>query len=121
MRAIYLIGFMALGGCSTVGTVLTPQVTPSQAYVLANSFDVIEASATVYQKLPSCAATTVSVCKKPEVSAKVKALILAGRKIRDNLESAAVDANGQPISSGLFNDLATNIDSIKMLIQEVLK
>jgi hypothetical protein len=112
MKAIFAIAAaLALAGCSVA-------VTPKQVYVTANAFDVAEASATQYLKLPVCTDANKPLCKSPATAAKIVALIKDSRVIRDNLEKS-IRTSGAPVNSDLLTALASNVSQIKSLIQDI--
>lgn len=111
---------LPLGACSTidsiVGIVTGATVTPQQAYIAANAFDTIEATATQYLQLPACGSTASKLCR---ASAGVNAIVPAiriGRTARNNLEAAVTASNGQPVSASLYSALTAQTSTLQQIV-----
>lgn len=105
--AIVLALGLSLGGCASLQTawsvVTGVSVSPTQIIVAANAFDAGEASATQYRNY--CIANpAVSYCAL-KIQQKVKAAVLAGRPVRNQLEPYIVSGTAGP--AALYNSLVT--------------
>lgn len=129
MRKLFSLAAIAvlcigIGGCSgftsfidnAYGIATGASVTPNQAYIAANAFDTIEATATQYLQLPACGSTASKLCRTPAGVTAVVQAIRIGRTARNNLEAAVTAANGQPVSSSLYSALMAQTTTLQQII-----
>ena len=111
---------LPLGACSTIDNVFSivtgATVTPQQAYIAANAFDTIEATATQYLKLPACGATASKLCRTASGVNAIVSAIRIGRTARNNLEAAVTTSNGQPVSSSLYAALTAQTSTLQQIV-----
>lgn len=109
MKKLVLLLALSLGGCATLQTdwnVLTgASVSPTAVIVAGNSFDVLEATATNYLRLPRCKAGGPVVCSNPQAVVEIKTAVRAGRVARNNLEAFMISNPGQLGPTGLYSAL----------------
>lgn len=91
-------------------------VTPSQAIIVANGFDAVEATADNYDALPACATGGPLLCRRASVVSAVDKAVRAGRKARDNLIAAITASNGSPVSASLLTALTDQESTIQAII-----
>lgn len=112
----------ALGGCSTlqniVNVVTGASVTPNQAYIAANAFDTVEATATTYLQLPACGSTSSALCRTPAAVNAIVPAIRIGRAARNNLEAAVTSSNGAPVSASLYSALSAQTSTLQAIIAQ---
>ena len=111
----------SLGGCAQLQTdysVLTgATISPTAVIVSANAFDGLEATATIYLKLPQCP-TVTKVCRAPEAVPGIVKAVRAGRTARNSLE-ALLAANGNsaiPVAS--YNTLTAAVSSLQSIFAQ---
>ena len=111
---------LALASCSTisnvVGVVTGTTVTPNQAYIAANAFDALEATATTYLKLPACVSGGSAVCRTQSAVNAIVPAIRVGRKARNNLLAAVTAANGSPVSASLYATLTGQASTLQQIM-----
>jgi hypothetical protein len=100
-----------LGGCSTIATLTSPALTPTQVIVAANAFDALESTATTYLSLPTCP-TATPVCKTAAGVAAIVPPVRAGRAARNTLE-AAVNSGKTPLSVSAYTTLTTAVTALQ--------
>jgi len=118
--AAILLLTLSLGGCAFLQNAYSvatgASVTPQQAYIAANAFDTVEASATQYLQLPACGATASKLCRTSAgVTAVVKAIRI-GRQARNSLEAAVTSSNGAPVSASLYAALTAQTSTLQSII-----
>lgn len=113
---------ISLGGCqffqnveTAFGVAVGAQVTPNQAYIAANAFNVVESTATTYLKLPLCSATQSKLCRTQAGSVAIYKAMLVGRQARNNLIAAVTSAGG-PVSVSLYQALADQTSTLQQLV-----
>lgn len=104
-KSILAFAFVALGGCSTVGTVLGTKVPAKSVYVAANAFDAAEATGTTYLRYCTPKVQPAG-CSNAAIQQMIPA-IRAGRTARNNAEAAVTAANGDAIDASLYTALTT--------------
>lgn len=116
--ALSLVATVSLGGCASemaklqnAFTVLTQTTVTSQsALVLANSYDALAASATVY--LSYCKNNlTQPVCAKANLSAVIKYVRL-GRTVRNQVEGYVSTQTTVPIA--IYNALLAVVNNLNL-------
>lgn len=114
-------GSLALGGCAElgniVGAVTGSAVSPQAVYLAANSFDVIEATATNYDKLPPCSSGTSYLCRTPSGVATVDIAIRSGISLRNQLEAYVTTNPGSLVPISNYNALLAVISTINSVVQ----
>ena len=115
---------LSLGACADLqnlfGLVTGTTVTPDQAYIAANSFDVVEQTATTYLSLPACTTGGTVVCRSAAATAAIVPAIRSARIARNNLE-AAINANangGAPIPATVEQVLTAAVNTLQGIITE---
>lgn len=109
---------LSLGGCSTLssvfGVVTGTTVTPSQAYIAANAFDAVEATASTYLALPACVTGAGAACRTQSVVNAIVPAIRIGYKARKTLIATIVGNGSAPIS--LYTALTSQTSTLQSLV-----
>lgn len=96
--ALALVLAFSLSGCAqfqksveriqtAYEVVVAASVTPKQAVVAMQSYDVVAITATNYLRLRRCDGTNGPVCRDPALRTKIDAAIYAGRSARNNIKA----------------------------------
>lgn len=121
-RAILFGSAFFLGGCSgltnAINVVTGTSVTPSQAYIAANAFDAVEATATTYLQLPACATGASAVCRTASAVNSIVPAIRIGRIARNSLEAAVNAGGGAPVSVSLYNALTGQTATLQAIVNQ---
>jgi hypothetical protein len=111
---------LSLGACSTLqnitGIVTGTTVTPEQAYIAANAFDAVEATATTYLNLPPCATGGPTICRTASAVNAIVPAIRSGRIARNNLEAAVNASGGAPVPATLYQVLQGATSTLQGII-----
>jgi hypothetical protein len=118
---VILLG-LSLGGCAflqniqaAVGVAVGLSVTPNQAFIAANAYDITAKTAAVYLQLPLCSATQSKLCRTQANSVTLYKQMLVGRTARNNLLAAINTANG-PVSASLYTVLSGQTSTLQQLL-----
>jgi pyrimidine deaminase RibD-like protein len=109
---------LALSGCSTVttlyGELSATTIPPQTALVAANSFDVIETTATAYLSLPACGSVGATIaCRNAAAVAKIVPSIRAGRVARNGVEALLRANSGAAIPVATYNTLQSAVATLQ--------
>ena len=115
-RTIIAVGLLALGGCSTLTTLVGSTVSPQQVIIAANSFDAAEATATNYLKLPACPGAPI--CRSVAGVNAIVPAIRAAREARTALEGFVSSNPGQPAPVSLYDTLTTAITTLESVLAQ---
>lgn len=96
--ALALVLALSLSGCAQfkqtidrvqagIEVAVSASVTPKQAVVAMQSYDVVAITATNYMRLRRCDGTNAPICRDPALRSKIDAAILSGRVARNNLKA----------------------------------
>lgn len=119
MKRILLILALSvsLGGCATLRTsydvVTGATISPTAVIVAANGFDALEATATNYLRLKSCAVAPGPVCRNKAATKAIIPAIRSGRLARNKLEAFMVANPGKLGNAGLYNALTEAIATLQ--------
>ena len=120
MKKLFLCLALLLVGCAgitnAINVVSGTSVTPGQAYIAANAFDAIEATATTYLQLPGCTAGGSVVCRSATAVAKIVPAIRIGRTARNALEAAVTSSGGAPVSTSLYSALTAQTNTLQQIV-----
>lgn len=100
---------LGLSGCAAIQVAGQP-VTPQQVIVAANAFDALEATATVYLRLPLC--PQAQLCRNAAASHAIVAAIRAGRSARNELEREISPGSTGLVSTTAYNVLTTTLKTL---------
>lgn len=118
MKPLALIGALALGlsltGCVTPFD--TTSVTTRQVALAAGAFNVVEATATAYLRLPACPAAPI--CRSAAVVAAIDPVLRDGYAARKRLVAAARSTSGAPVSVSDFTVLTGAVTDLKALFAQ---
>jgi len=126
MRKLLLtaVALLCLGGCAQLQTdwaiVTGATVSPNSIYVAANAFDVVEATATQYLKLPACGSSGASaLCRSPVAVATLVPAIRSGRQVRNQLEAAVfAPSAAAPTPANALALLQSSTSTIRSVLAE---
>lgn len=105
-----------LVGCAALAQIASVKVDPKLVLVAANTFNVLEATATNYIRLPACTPDNRPVCREPEVTAIIIPAVYSGRTARNGLREFYRRHPNVPLGpQGLF-DALTSANSV---LQEI--
>lgn len=109
-RTIAAVVFVSvLPGCAAIQVAGTP-VSPQEVIVAANAFDALEATATVYLRLPPC--PQAHLCRNAAAVHSIVVAIRAGRKARNELEAEIAPGSGALVSTNAYNVLTTTLKTL---------
>lgn len=115
LSALLLIPAIALGGCSTLGTLTGASVKPQAALVAANSFDALETVATGYLQLPPCTTTQIAACRNQTAAAKIAPAVRSGRTARNQIEGLLQANAGAAVPVASINTLQAAIATLQSI------
>lgn len=122
MKKLILCCALLLGGCSAIQNAYTiatgASVTPNQVYIAANAFDVVEATATQYLKLPACVTGGSAVCRTATAVNAIVPAVRSGRAARNQLEAAVNASGGAPVSATIYSVLTGATTTLQTIISE---
>lgn len=105
---------VSLGGCVTPFD--TTSITTRQVTLAAAAFNVAEATATAYLRLPPC--PTAPICRSPAVVAAIDPVLRDGYAARKRLVAAARLAAGAPVNVSDFAVLTGAVTDLKALLAQ---
>lgn len=121
MKKYILAACLLLAGCADLqnayDTLTGVAVSPASVYVARNAFDVAEATATNYLRLPKCQVTTSVICRSPIATKQIVPAVLAGRKARNDLKLFAAANPGKLGPTGLYNALTAATSTLQSIYQ----
>lgn len=125
LRTAALVAVLAISaaGCGTLGTIdsavstLSGATVPSSYVIAARSaFNVAEAGATNYMRLPRCTGSNGPVCRDPAIRACIDDFVLGGRGARNRLAALQRANPGGDIPVADYNTLSQAASAVQGMV-----